>query len=297
MNNEEMENRIKNNVREYIALSNIKNEISINRMKTKRRFYTILPSCSALAICSVILINCYDKSQIKDAKIQQQTSYNQNEIKDDVDSTTSDIYQEKVEEERKKTTNLTISEVQQKVAKNKIFYYDEGSAVSCLEYEPNIENLYKYSDIVVTGKYDLDLSTYADGLMIWTETKFNVSKIIKNTTNLDVSKTVVFRRSGGVLSLDKYMKNNPTVSEYEFRDIKVNDRKNYYIIQSYGPMNKLDFTKTKGESNEYMLFLCLSDNQLGLNTGYYGMREIQNNKLYDYNTKTYVEINQDIIKY
>ena len=39
MNSKDMENRIKNNIRERIAISNIRKEIEMSKLKNKSRFY------------------------------------------------------------------------------------------------------------------------------------------------------------------------------------------------------------------------------------------------------------------
>lgn len=164
-------------------------------------------------------------------------------------------------------------------------------------YRPTVEKLYKNADVVVIGKYNSDLNTSVKGINISTETQFNVSKVIKNTTKLDVNKSVIFNRSGGTVSLDKYMDNNSTIKEGEFENIKANERKKYYVIQEYGPENKLDFSKARAKSSEYILFLKLTDGKLNSCASYHGIKEIQDSKVYDYDFEKFIEIdNTDINK-
>ena len=157
----------------------------------------------------------------------------------------------------------------------------------------HIENLYKNSDVVVVGKYSSDEKTYAKGINIYTQTKFNVTQVIKNTTELDVSKNVTFNRVGGTMALDKYIANNPTIKEGEFEDINVNARSSYYIVQEYGPEDKLNFNKTQDNAGEYMLFLNYKDNDLSTCSAYNGIIQIKNQKVYDYDTDKFVEIDSE----
>ncbi len=334
MNSEEMETKIKYNVKKCIALENIKEEIAVNTLKKKKRIYKMLPCCSIFIICGLILMNGYGMLKIKEAKSDENINKKEmilnsqnnvisetqnidieeknNEESNNVNSNNVDKSNEKpskinansVEKNNKNPSNinsnsvdknnnvkLNIAEVLKKVNKNKIFYKKVTTSENAMfAYRPTIENLYKHADLVVIGKYDTDLKIYTTGVNICTQTKFNVSKVIKNTTNLNVSKHVTFNRTGGVLSLDKYMDNNPTIRDDEFKNIKVSERKNYYIIQEYGPENMLDFTKdTVTKNDEYILFLNYRGDQLTLNSSYYGMRKInKDNKIYDYDTQKYI---------
>ena len=64
----------------------------------------------------------------------------------------------------------------------------------------------------------------------------------------------------------------------------VNQRKNYYILQEFGPNNLLDFNNS---SDEYILFLTYVDGKLMPMCEYYGIRKVENNKIYNYDTKAY----------
>lgn len=321
MNSEEMEIKIKNNIRKCIALGNIKEEMAANTLKRKKTIYKLLPSCSILIICGVVLVNGYGNLKIKEAK-SSENIIKQKEIEVSQDTVIAEIQNIQTEDknsnanieknndkndnanseknndknsnvniEKNNNKNLNITEVLKNVDKDKIFYEEVITSENAMfAYRPTIENLYKHADVVVVGKYNSDLKTYATGVNIFTQTKFNVSKVIKNSTNLNVSKSVIFSRNGGVLSLDKYMNNNPTIRDDEFKNIKGNERPNYYIIQEYGPENKLDFTKNNIKNNEYILFLNYHEGNFTLNCSYYGMREInKDNKIYDYDTQKYIK--------
>lgn len=242
-------------------------------------------------------INTEKKIYNEDYEKKEKNKENTNKIEENVEYKLSDSNQKKTNKaENDSNTKLNIGEVLQKLDKNKIFY--EKVTVSnntMLAYKPTIENLYKNADVVIMGRYDSDLKIYTKGIKIYTQTKFNVSKVIKNRTKQDVSKNVIFNRSGGVLSLDKYIKDNSTISFNEFKDIKVNEQKEYYIIQEYGPENKLDFSQQSNDASEYMLFLKLSDNQFETCATYYGIRKISNNKLYDYDMNNYIEVSDNLI--
>jgi hypothetical protein len=97
------------------------------------------------------------------------------------------------------------------------------------------------------------------------------------------------------MTLDKYINNNSTIIDGKFTEIDSIDRKNYYVIQEYGPENTLDFTETSNKSKEYMLFLDYTNDQFGTCIKYYGIREINNNKIYDYNTNNYIETDNEVI--
>lgn len=276
MNHEEMKKNVKNNIRQRVAIANAGKEIYMNDLRNKKILYKIVPTCSCviLAIFCVVILN--------HTNLEQQEAKLKNEVIMQNDSENKVIT-------ANKTENISIAETLEKVEKGKIFYEKTNLKGAMLGYRPTIENLYKHSNIIVVGKYESDIDTYADGILIWTKTKFKVLNVIKNTTESEISEDIVIDRTGGVLTLDKYMDNNPTIREDEFTDIAEEDRKNYYVIQEFAPDNKLDLAK-QGDSTEYVLFLHLDDNKITLCTSYYGMREIKGNLLYDYDTNEYISV-------
>ena len=93
--------------------------------------------------------------------------------------------------------------------------------------------------------------------------------------------------------LDDFLKDNIAVREDEFTNIDKTARANYYVFQEFAPNNQLDFASME-ENKEYLLFLSYSNGVLMPNSVHYGIREISNNKVYDYDKATY--INSNIIK-
>ena len=279
MENSGNKDKIKCRMKEIVALSNIKEEIVAEDLKKRKMYNIVLPTCAIFILGGCILTNNYKSSIVKKAENNEMIEYSQN----------NNMVQKE---------NINISQVLTNIDDEKVFYEKtKTSEELSFEYEPTIENLYKNADIVVIGTYNSDEKMYKDGTNIYTKTKFDVSKIIKNTTKFDVSKEVVFDRQGGVLTLDEYLKNNMAIKKGEFKDIKEEDRKDYYIIQEYGQENILDFTKEKDNLNKYIIFLNYieEEDKLMLNSTYYGIREIKENKVYDYDISGFTQIeNKDI---
>ena len=57
MDNNEFKNKIRKNVKENIAISNIRKEIDMNKVKNKKVFYGVLSSCAMIIICAVVIVN------------------------------------------------------------------------------------------------------------------------------------------------------------------------------------------------------------------------------------------------
>lgn len=57
MDNNELKNRIQKNVKENIAISNIREEIDMNNVKNKKVFYGVLSSCAMIMLCAVVIVN------------------------------------------------------------------------------------------------------------------------------------------------------------------------------------------------------------------------------------------------
>lgn len=200
----------------------------------------------------------------------------------DLASSSSNFIEEKINE----NDNV------QEIAEDKKIYIDTELM---LAFEPTIENLYKNSDIIVVGTYNSSGETYTDGSNIRTETKFNVDKVIKNTTNIDVDSEVMFSRTGGTLTLDKYLESNPMMKKGAFEDIKETERKDYYVIQDYGPDDKLDFSKANNNSDTYILFLSYKEEKITPCCSYNGIRQIQTDKVYNYDTKKFESVEEEKI--
>lgn len=173
-------------------------------------------------------------------------------------------------------TNLNIDLAN--IPEDKKIYINSESA---FYYEPNIENLYKYADLIIVGSFSKITGTVVDIDRIETKSEFNVNKILKNNLNADIKDSLNIKILGGAMTLPEYLeKSENTLSN--FSDIKEADRSQYYVIQQAPNLNL-----AKGK--EYLLFLNFRNDELGLNSLYYGIREIQDGKIYDYNSKEFIE--------
>lgn len=173
-------------------------------------------------------------------------------------------------------TNLNIDLAN--IPEDKKIYINSESA---FYYEPNIENLYKYADLIIVGSFSKITGTVVDIDRIETKSEFNINKILKNNLNADIKDSLNIKILGGAMPLPEYLeKSENTLSN--FSNIKEADRSQYYVIQQAPNLNL-----AKGK--EYLLFLNFRNDELGLNSLYYGIREIQDGKIYDYNSKEFIE--------
>ena len=262
------------NIIEKIAISNLKEEIEMKKGRNKNIIYGILSTCALFMICGVITITNIPATQLAD--------HNTTSIETNI-------------QVENNNSILSIADITEKIDSDKIKdITSEENENACFAYEPNIENLYKNADIVLIGTFDSNIKTYADGFLIRTETKFNTLKVLKNETEISVNESVIFDRIGGTMTLDKFIENNNEIRPDEFTNIPEEERSEYYIIQNYGPDNKLDFTETD-KNTKYVIFLNYNDDRLGLNSLYYGIRELNlDNQVYDYDTDTFID--SDLIK-
>lgn len=157
-----------------------------------------------------------------------------------------------------------------------------------LYYEPTIDNLYENSDIVFIGKFLKDVENYSVGTIIHTITNFEIEKILKNSSGLIVADTISFDRLGGIMTVEEFLSGNTDVSIERFSGVTESNANEYYLVQELS--DKLVLTN---DNTEYMVFLSHRKNNslksdLSLSSVYYGIREIKNNKLYDYNSDSYI---------
>lgn len=271
LNKEFVEDKKYKRIMEKIAISNFKEEMEMKNSKNKKIITGFLSTCALFIICGIVMVTNLPSKEL--ANLNNREEENINVQKD----------------------NLSITKTLASIDKDKIVSYkNEKSENTSFMYKPNVENLYKYADIVIIGSFDSNINSFVDGVEIYTETKFNTIQVLKNVTELDVSKDVIFNRCGGIMTLDKYMADNDTIRPDEFTNIPENERNEYYVIHSYGPDNKLDFSSSD-KNRKYILFLNLNNGRLGLNSSYYGIREINsNNQVYDYDTDTFID--SDLIK-
>ena len=271
LNKEFIEDKRYRCIMEKIAISNFKEEMEMKSSKNKKIISGLLSTCALFIICGIVIANNLPSKEL---------------------AIINNIEEENINVQNDK---LNIKKMLASIDEDKIVSYkNENSETACYAYKPSIENLYKYADIVLIGSFDCNIKSFADGIEIYTETKFNTVQVLKNETDIDVSKNVVFNRRGGIMTLDKYMADNDTIRSDEFIDIPEDERDEYYVIHSYGPDNKLDFSSSD-KNKKYILFLYLDNGILRLNFSYHSIREINsNNQVYDYDTDTFIDC--DLIK-
>lgn len=282
--NIDFEKQIEKNVIEKIASYNLKEELNnkINENETMNKrshiqiIYTILSVAAVFILCSIVVIN----NTIQNTIFIGAKEINDNGLNNESVGNTISI-----------PTTSNIEYILNTVDKDKIFYTNNSSdETSCFAYEPNIENLYKNSSIVFVGTFIEDVESYNDAPLIRTKTKFSVSQVLKNSSDINIEDTIEFDRLGGVLTLEEYMKDNPYIREDEFTDVPANKRDEYYIIQDEIPIDKKDKLNFSNNEAKYIIFLGDSGEVLRLNTGYYGIRVLNSeNEIYDYDTDKYID--------
>ena len=281
--NIDFEKQIEKNVIEKIAAYNLKEELNnkINENENKRShtqiIYTILSAVAVFILCGIVVV---DNNIMQNSIFIGAKETNDNELNN-----------ESVENTISVSTTSNIEYILNTVDKDKIFYTNNSSdETSCFAYEPNIENLYKNSSIVFVGSFIEDVESYNDAPLIRTKTKFSVSQVLKNSSDINIEDTIEFDRLGGVLTLKEYMKDNPYIREDEFTVVPANKRDEYYIIQDEIPIDKKDKLDFSNNEAKYIVFLEDSGNVLRLNTGYYGIRVLNSeNEIYDYDTDKYID--------
>lgn len=81
MENNKLKNQIQKNVKERIAISNIREEINMNKEKSRKVVYSVLASCAMLALCVGILVT---KTPYKESAIHQAKLENLKETKEEL---------------------------------------------------------------------------------------------------------------------------------------------------------------------------------------------------------------------
>ena len=283
MESRKIKNKIKCSMQEIIALSNFKEEIATQALKRKIICQVALPICAIFILGGFIIVNNnYNSLKVKEAEGGKIGDYTAENF----------LSNNKIDSER-----ICIAKIIEETSQEKIFYENAPTSEELsFEYAPTIENLYEYADIVLIGKYNSYEKIYTDDINIYTTTKFDVIKTIKNTTEFDISKEVVFERNGGALTLDRFTKSSQAIRTGKSKDIE-EDIKDYYVIQEYDPENMLDFESKKNSGDIYIIFLNYAkEDKLMPNSLYYGIRKIKDNKVYNYDTKNYEKINHKKIK-
>ena len=111
-----------------------------------------------------------------------------------------------------------------------------------------------------------------------------VTKVLKNNTESNLSGSLYIQIMGGKLSakdyissLDDSYKSNYSLSEEEL------EKYSFSLDTSNGKLNLQE------ENVEYLFFLNNMEGSWGPNSNHYGIRKIDGNKVYDYETDTYIE--------
>ena len=264
------------NIIEKIAISNLKEEIEMKKIKNRKIIYGVLSTCALFMLCGVLAVTNIPSKQLADYNATKDSN--------------ATLIETNIQDKDTTNNSLSIASITEKIDGDKIIDINStGTESACFDYEPNIENLYKNADIVLIGTFDSNIRIYTDGINIRTETKFNTSNVLKNNTNISVNKSVVFDRIGGVMTLEKYMENNNEIRADEYTDIPEKERSEYYVIQHYAPNNKLNLSESD-KTTKYVLFLNYNNNQLMPNYMYYGIRELNSdNQIYDYDTNGFID--------
>lgn len=157
-----------------------------------------------------------------------------------------------------------------------------------LLYEPTIENLYENSSIVLIASFESELDTYVEGTIIRTDVKFKPLKIIKNSQNINIEKEIIVRTNGGTVPISLFeksekslAKNKKVVKKFVYEKNKRKETRETFLesTPSY----------TLKDNTKYLLFLNIYNKDFYPSLIYHGIKEIQNNKVYNYLNKTFEE--------
>lgn len=149
--------------------------------------------------------------------------------------------------------------------------------------EPTLEFLTKDADIIAIVSVN-DLNSYITGRDIYTNINFNVKELIKSDSSRITQDRLTVKQIGGKVTVEEMRKN-----------LSAEDLAKYGIDKNESARSIVYFDTSKGlldikKSKEYLVFLNYEDDgTLMFNSLSYGIREIQNNKVFDYDTQKYVE--------
>lgn len=155
----------------------------------------------------------------------------------------------------------------------------------CYGHEPNLEYLTEAADLIVSGIVDTSSFNYnVQNTFIYTNMNIQVTKVLKNNTESNLSGSLNIQIMGGKLSakdyissLDDSYKSNYSLSEEEL------EKYSFSLDTSNGKLNLQE------ENVEYLFFLNNMYGNWGPNSNHYGIRKIDGNKVYDYETDAYIE--------
>lgn len=160
-------------------------------------------------------------------------------------------------------------------------------------HEPNVEFLMNSSDLIVFGTIDTSsLVSEVEDSFIYTNMAINVTKVLKNNSiskfndstesNLN---SLNIRTMGGKLSAKDYINSLGDSSKEKFSLTKEEVEKYSFSLDTSN--GKLKYNE---QNVEYIFFLKNMNGNWTPNSNHYGIRKIEDNKVYDYDTDTYIEI-------
>lgn len=157
-------------------------------------------------------------------------------------------------------------------------------------HEPNLEFLMKSSDLVVSGTIDTSsLASEVENTFIYTNMKVNINKVLKSNSN-DLKKSnfnsLNIRSMGGKLSAKDYM--NALDDGIKEKYSLTEDELEKYSFSLDSSNGKLKYNE---QNVEYIFFLKYMYGKWTPNSNHYGIRKIEGNKVYDYDTNDYIETN------
>ncbi len=149
--------------------------------------------------------------------------------------------------------------------------------------EPTLEYLKESSDIIAIASIE-DSEAFMEDKVVYSNLNLKVKKVIKSDHTRSNIENLKVRQLGGKISIGEMKKNLSTeeYSKYGFEENE-SERTILYFDVSNGT---LDMRNTK----EYLVFLDYNDNgELTFNSLNYGIREIQDSKIFDYDTNSFIE--------
>lgn len=153
--------------------------------------------------------------------------------------------------------------------------------------DPTIENLYEMADLVVKASLKEELNVAVVDDKIRTTTEFNINKIIKNNQKINLEKSIVTSRLGGTLKINDYLKEASLDIKKKFSNMSDMEKEKYFIVQQAGNL-RLE------KNTQYLLFLNIRDQNIVINSSFYGIRKIENHKIYDYDSEQYIDTFIDV---
>lgn len=184
----------------------------------------------------------------------------------------NDVTSEKIQEQKDNTNAKDIEEERRISIGENAFFANE----------PTLEYLKESSDIIAIASIE-DSEAFMEDKVVYSNLNLKIHKMIKSDTHSN-TKNLKVRKLGGKISIGE-MKKNLSAEEYSKYGFEENESERtilYFDISN----GWLDMRSTK----EYLVFLEYRDNgELVLNSLNYGIREIQDNKVFDYDTNSYIE--------